>query len=90
MSTLGRTGGGGTGSTVSTIQSGRAFLGSKPSARHSSSLMRFRISCAFSAVICAAPGSPSLQQGCVGDPSPETHLLSCQKEGLMQKYSYPR
>ena len=55
MSTLGRTGGGGTGSTVRIIQSGRAQAGSKPSARHSSSLMRFRISCAFSAVICA-PG----------------------------------
>ena len=68
MSTLGRTGGGGTGSTVSSIQSGRAHLGSKPSARHSSSLMRFRISYAFSAVICAAPGPPSQQWWYTGNP----------------------
>ena len=56
--TLGRTGGGGTGSTVSTIQSGRAKRTSKPSAAQSSSLMRFRISCAFSAVPPAAAPPP--------------------------------
>lgn len=55
--TEGRTGGGGTGSTVSTMKSGREKRGSKPSARQSSSLMRRRISSAFSGVIsCGAVG----------------------------------
>ena len=42
--TEGRTGGGGTGSTVRIIQSGRAYLTLKPNASQSSSLMRFSIS----------------------------------------------
>mmetsp|Transcript_10070 Transcript_10070/g.31761 ORF Transcript_10070/g.31761 Transcript_10070/m.31761 type:complete len:270 (+) Transcript_10070:3863-4672(+) len=45
--TAGRTGGGATGSTVTTIQSGRAKRGSNPSSRASSSEMRRRISSAF-------------------------------------------
>ena len=49
--TLGLTGGGGTGSTVRIIQSGLEYLTLKPSASQSSSDMRRRISCAFSAVI---------------------------------------
>ena len=48
--TDGRTGGGGTGSTLTSIQSGRTNATSNPSARQSSSLMRRRISCAFAAV----------------------------------------
>mmetsp|Transcript_48347 Transcript_48347/g.161225 ORF Transcript_48347/g.161225 Transcript_48347/m.161225 type:complete len:346 (+) Transcript_48347:3334-4371(+) len=46
----GRTCGGGTGSTVITIQSGRAFSGSKPRRRASTSEMPLRILCARSAV----------------------------------------
>lgn len=48
--TAGRTGGGGTGSTVRIIQSGLTYLVLKPMARQSSSLMRFRISYARAAV----------------------------------------
>mmetsp|Transcript_6579 Transcript_6579/g.18951 ORF Transcript_6579/g.18951 Transcript_6579/m.18951 type:complete len:202 (-) Transcript_6579:536-1141(-) len=48
--TEGRTAGGGTGKAVSTIQAGRDHFGSNPSALQSSSLMAFRMSCAFSAV----------------------------------------
>lgn len=48
--TEGRTWGGGTGSTVMTIQSGRTNLVLKPSAWQSSSEMRRRISYALAAV----------------------------------------
>lgn len=41
--TLGRTGGGGTGSTLMMNQSGREYCTLKPSALQSSSLMPFRI-----------------------------------------------
>mmetsp|Transcript_18841 Transcript_18841/g.58615 ORF Transcript_18841/g.58615 Transcript_18841/m.58615 type:complete len:202 (+) Transcript_18841:923-1528(+) len=50
MATEGRTGGGGTGSTVSTIQSGRAYVGSSPSSLTSSSEILRRISCTRSAL----------------------------------------
>ena len=49
--TEGRTLGGGTGSTVSTIQSGRACVGLRPSARQSSSEIWRKMSCTRSAVI---------------------------------------
>ncbi len=49
--TPGLTGGGGTGKTVMSIQSGRVYLMSNPRASQSSSLIRLRISCAFSAEI---------------------------------------
>jgi hypothetical protein len=45
--TEGLTGGGGTGSTLSTNQSGRAYLGLNPSSWQSSSLMRFSMPCTW-------------------------------------------
>lgn len=50
MTIAGRTGKGGTGNTVSTIQSGRANLGSIPKITTSSSVMCFKISSTRSAV----------------------------------------
>ena len=59
MRTPGRTGGGGTGITDMIIQSGREKRGSKPRALASSSLIRFNISSAFSAVM-SCPGQELL------------------------------
>ena len=72
--TPGLTGGGGTGKTVISIQSGRAYRTSNPRAWQSSSLIRFRISYAFSAEISCnerwlkhairtLPGGVYIQQG---------------------------
>lgn len=50
MTTAGRTDNGGTGITVTIIQSGREYLGSIPNTWHSSSEILLKISCTLSAV----------------------------------------